>query len=627
MAKHRTIGEYDPQREDWTSYFERLLEYFTANDVDGANKKRAILLSVVGAQTYQLIRNLVVPGKPTEQSFADLVKLVKGHYQPTPLVIVQRFKFNSRTQLQRESIATFIAELRRVSEHCGYGDSLNDMLRDRLVCGITNSQLQKRLLSEPDLTFKKALSLAQALESSEQGSQYLQQQQQKHAPNQVNKLDHRRRPPPPAAAIPGKPCYRCGGPHSSARCCFKEASCHLCKKTGHIAKMCCSSQTSSQKQTAKQEATSPQQKNYRQNNSTHQVERGRSSSPEDLTDNPYELFNLQGTSGKPYSIKIQVNQTELQMEIDTGAALSLISEKTFKTQWSSKNQPKLNSSKVKLQTYTKERIDVLGSITVEVTYKGQNKSLPLLVVGGEGPSLLGRDWLTELKLDWRELYLIHKSLFLQEILKNHAPVFKEELGEARGITAKLHVNDNVKPCFYRARAVPHVLKVKVEYALQQLMDQKVIEPVSMSDWAAPIVPVLKPDGSIRICGDYKITINKAAKQDVYPLPRVEDLFAILAGGKSFTKLDLAHAYTQIPLDESSKQYVTITTHKGLFRYNQLPFGVSAAPSIFQRIMEGLLQGIPHVSIYLDDILVTGTSEAVHLAIINKGSQLLKRSRI
>lgn len=64
----------------------------------------------------------------------------------------------------------------------------------------------------------------------------------------------------------------------------------------------------------------------------------------------------------------------------------------------------------------------------------------------------------------------------------------------------------------------------------------------MSEWAAPIVPVLKPDGTIRICGDYKVTVNKAAKPDVYPLPRVKDLFAILAGDKTFTKLDLAHAY-------------------------------------------------------------------------------------
>ena len=134
----------------------------------------------------------------------------------------------------------------------------------------------------------------------------------------------------------------------------------------------------------------------------------------------------------------------------------------------------------------------------------------------------------------------------------------------------------------------------------------------MSEWAAPIVPVLKPDGTIRICGDYKITVNKAAKPDVYPLPRVEDLFATLAGGKTFTKLDLAHAYQQIPLEESSKQYVIINTHKGLYQYNRLPFGVAAAPSIFQRTLENLLQGIPHVSIYLDDILVTGTSEAEHL---------------
>ena len=107
-------------------------------------------------------------------------------------------------------------------------------------------------------------------------------------------------------------------------------------------------------------------------------------------------------------------------------------------------------------------------------------------------------------------------------------------------------------------------------------------------------------------------MNKAAKPDVYPLPRVEDLFATLAGGKTFTKLDLAHAYQQIPLEESSKQYVTINTHKGLYQYNRLPFGVAAAPSIFQRTLENLLQGIPHVSIYLDDILVTGTSEAEHL---------------
>ena len=146
MARHGNIGEFDVHR-DWTSYSERLLEYFTANEVEGAAKKRAILLSVVGAPTYQLIRNLVAPNKPTEHTFEELVKLVQGYYQPNQSVIVHKSKFNSHAQQQGESIATFVSELRRLSEHCRYGESLEEMLRDRIVCGTANNQLQKRLLA------------------------------------------------------------------------------------------------------------------------------------------------------------------------------------------------------------------------------------------------------------------------------------------------------------------------------------------------------------------------------------------------------------------------------------------------------------------------------------------------
>ena len=100
--------------------------------------------------------------------------------------------------------------------------------------------------------------------------------------------------------------------------------------------------------------------------------------------------------------------------------------------------------------------------------------------------------------------------------------------------------------------------------------------------------------------------------DAYPLPLVQDIFASLANGKSFTKLDLAHAYQQLGLDNDSRPYTTINTHRGLFRYTRLPFGVAAAPAIFQRTMESLLRNVPHVCVYLDDILVTGESERAHL---------------
>ena len=129
---------------------------------------------------------------------------------------------------------------------------------------------------------------------------------------------------------------------------------------------------------------------------------------------------------------------------------------------------------------------------------------------------------------------------------------------------------------------------------------------SFSDWAAPIVPVMKSDKSIRICGDFKQTINKVSKLEHYPIPKINDLFATLSGGTSFSKLDLSQAYQQLVLNDEFKQYTVINTHQGLFRYNRLPFGIASAPGIFQRTMEGLLGGLPHVFVYLDDILVLGT---------------------
>ena len=137
-----------------------------------------------------------------------------------------------------------------------------------------------------------------------------------------------------------------------------------------------------------------------------------------------------------------------------------------------------------------------------------------------------------------------------------------------------------------------------------------------SHWAAPIVPVLKKNGTVRICGDFKTTINQVSQVESYPLPRVEDLFANLAGGENFTKLDLSQAYLQLPLEEESKEYVTVNTHKGLFRYNRLPFGVSSAPAIFQRTIETLMQGLKGVATYLDDILITGATTEEHLYNLN-----------
>ena len=119
--------------------------------------------------------------------------------------------------------------------------------------------------------------------------------------------------------------------------------------------------------------------------------------------------------------------------------------------------------------------------------------------------------------------------------------------------------------------------------------------------------------------------------DQHPLPRPEELFATLSGGKKFTTLDLSQAYTHNLLDDASSGYVTINTHKGLYKYKRLPYGVASAPAVFQNLMENVLSGIPNVVSYLDDILVTGKDDAEHLttmkAVFNRLQQFGLRLKL
>ena len=175
----------------------------------------------------------------------------------------------------------------------------------------------------------------------------------------------------------------------------------------------------------------------------------------------------------------------------------------------------------------------------------------------------------------------------------------------------------------KARPVPYAIRPKVEEELDRLQKAGVIEPIEYSDWATPVVPVLKNDGGVRLCGDYKLTANQATKLFSYPLPRIEDLYATLSGGEKFTSLDLQHAYNQVDLSEESRAVTTINTHRGLYQYKKLPFGVSSAPGIFQRIIDSLVRDIPNVCAYLDDILITGKSDEEHLRTLERVLTRLK----
>lgn len=140
--------------------------------------------------------------------------------------------------------------------------------------------------------------------------------------------------------------------------------------------------------------------------------------------------------------------------------------------------------------------------------------------------------------------------------------------------------------------------------------------VEFSEWATSMVHVPNADGTTRSCGDYAVTVNPQLNVPQYPIPLPEDVFVKLRGGKRFTKLDLKNAYQQLPLDPDSQQVITINTHRGLYWYKRLPFGIASSPAIFQRTMDIILQGLKHVAAIQDDILITGKDDEHHIQNLN-----------
>ena len=145
---------------------------------------------------------------------------------------------------------------------------------------------------------------------------------------------------------------------------------------------------------------------------------------------------------------------------------------------------------------------------MNVSYDGVEYSLPLLVVGGKGPALLGGKWLEKIKLDWPMIkQLSSQNKRLKEILQKHAQLFEEGLETLQWTKAKIHVDPTATPIFHKARPVLYALREKIEQDLKRLERAGTIEPVQYSEWATPIVPVMKGDGTVIVCGDYKLTVN------------------------------------------------------------------------------------------------------------------------
>ena len=187
-----------------------------------------------------------------------------------------------------------------------------------------------------------------------------------------------------------------------------------------------------------------------------------------------------------------------------------MSYSTLLSTWRKDHAPELKFSEAKLCTYTGEKVVVKGALDVEVKHRNQEAQLALTVVEGNGPTLLGRDWLRHLRLDWATLNHISEleSSEFKKLLNDHSILFAEGLGKIKGTTARLYLKEGGRPRFYRAHQVPYSIRDQVAKEIDRQVELGILEPVKFSPWGTPVVPIRKKDGSIRLRGDYKITVNR-----------------------------------------------------------------------------------------------------------------------
>ena len=560
------------------------------------------------------------PANPAD-NYDTVMRKFDEYFIPKRNIMHERAKFYLRQQNEGESIEHFVRSLYELAEYCDFRDHRDENIRDRLVLGIKDRDLTKKLQLETDLTLKKAIDLSRHYEMvtsqvSEQKESIDHMKVDRTERSQLPNIDQLRRgrrginqktqerpdfenndwydsrPRPLNSNITS--CGNCGYDHVKGRCPAFNKECNYCHSFNHFARVC---RKKSQKPTYSRGQSSLRRVE-------EQFNHGELDIPSITSDQTKSVDGVQ--KEPPWTVNLTLNSKSIPLKIDTGADVSVISSQTYNEM---NPKPKLKKPDVTLKS-PGGIAKCKGRFTSVVEFNGTQHEIEFYIVEGQTDNLLSREASKEMNLvqrlnsclsDNKKPAYINPAVF--------GPLTDEPV---KSEPVKICLTDKYEPYTVNtARRIPIPLLEKVKQELNRLKEKNIIEEIhEPTDFCAGMVPVPKKTGDVRICADYK-KLNVAIKRERYLIPTLDDVLYKLKGSKVYSKLDAVSGFHQLKLDDNSAKLTTFITPFGRYYYKRLPFGISSAPEIFQRTMETILEGQNNVICYFDDILVYSDNEQDH----------------
>ena len=455
MAKIGHISEFNVTNDDWDIYGERVKLFLKANAVKN-DTKVATFLTIMGNEAYKKLRTLCAPEPAETKSFDELVQIMRDKgAKPKPTEIAARYIFQNRIQTSTESVTDYHLSLKELAANCDFKENLEERLRDQLVIGLYSKAAKEDLLTKKKLTYKSALEIAVSKECASKDAASLVSPMSRSADIDVHTFSPRNM----NSARNMKKCNHCGrNNHRSCDCHFKEAVCNNCHERGHIKPICPSKPKSQANHKSK-------------SRHVHLVNTAETSTDDETDPNLNTMTAVtigqhSATIVAPYYVTVKIDGKPLKMEIDTGAAVTIINNADFKRLGLNRT---LEEPDIILNTYTKERVTPLGKCSVSVTHNNTTSKATLYVIDSDKyPPLLGRPWLAAMKLDWAQVHRILPNTgettalpHADDIKKKYPVLFSDSLGKMKGAQAKIDLYEDAKPRFLKARSVPVALREKV----------------------------------------------------------------------------------------------------------------------------------------------------------------------